>query len=59
MCMTMRGVKKPGSKTVSIATRGAFEGNAELQNRFFQMLHLNDGSVKQFGNPGETSGEAQ
>lgn len=59
MCMTMRGVKKPGSKTVSIATRGAFEGNAELQNRFFQMLHLNDESVKQFGNPREISGEAQ
>ncbi len=40
MCMTMRGVKKPGSKTVSIATRGAFEGNEELQNRFFQMLRM-------------------
>ncbi|MGN0402524.1 MAG: GTP cyclohydrolase I FolE [Acetatifactor sp.] len=42
MCMTMRGVKKPGSKTVSIATRGAFAGNAELQNRFFQMLRMGD-----------------
>lgn len=40
MCMTMRGVKKPGSKTVSIATRGAFAENVELQNRFFQMLRL-------------------
>ena len=40
MCMTMRGVKKPGSKTVSIAARGIFEGNEELQNRFFQMLKL-------------------
>ena len=40
MCMTMRGVKKPGSKTVSIAVRGVFENNAELQNRFFQMLRL-------------------
>ena len=40
MCMTMRGVKKPGSKTVSIATRGVFEENADLQNRFFQMLKL-------------------
>lgn len=38
MCMTMRGVKKPGSKTVSIATRGVFENNAVLQNQFFQML---------------------
>lgn len=40
MCMTMRGVKKPGSKTVSIATRGVFEDNAALQNSFFQMLHV-------------------
>lgn len=39
MCMTMRGVKKPGSKTVSVATRGVFEDNALLQNQFFQMLH--------------------
>jgi len=40
MCMTMRGVKKPGSKTVSIATRGVFEDNAALQNQFFQLLHV-------------------
>ena len=40
MCMTMRGVKKPGSKTVSIATRGAFASSIELQNRFFQMLKM-------------------
>ena len=38
MCMTMRGIKKPGSKTVSVATRGAFENNAALQQQFFQML---------------------
>ncbi len=38
MCMTMRGVKKPGSRTVSIAARGVFEENTGLQNRFFQML---------------------
>lgn len=44
MCMTMRGVKKPGSRTVSIAVRGAFENNVELQNRFFQMLRLDEGS---------------
>ena len=44
MCMTMRGVKKPGSKTVSLAVRGVFENNAELQNRFFQMLRLEKGN---------------
>lgn len=38
MCMTMRGVKKPGSRTVSVATKGVFEDNQVLQNQFFQML---------------------
>lgn len=40
MCMTMRGVKKPGSKTVSVAARGVFSDNDELQDRFFNMLKL-------------------
>ena len=40
LCMTMRGVKKPGSRTVSIATRGIFEREADLQNRFLQMLRV-------------------
>lgn len=43
MCMTMRGVKKPGSKTVSIATRGMFRDNPALQDRFFQLLRLGEG----------------
>lgn len=38
MCMTMRGVKKPGSKTVTIVTRGAFADDEKLQNSFYQML---------------------
>ncbi|MCR5755229.1 MAG: GTP cyclohydrolase I FolE [Acetatifactor sp.] len=38
MCMTMRGVKKPGSKTVTIASRGEFKDNTVLQNQFFQMV---------------------
>lgn len=37
-CMTMRGIKKPGSKTVTLATRGVFEDNALLQERFFRMI---------------------
>lgn len=40
MCMTMRGVKKPGSKTVSIATRGVFADDESLRSRFFQMLQV-------------------
>ena len=38
MCMTMRGVKKPGSKTVSVVTRGLFAEEERLQNMFFQMI---------------------
>lgn len=38
MCMTMRGIKKPGSKTVTIATRGSFADNESYQRRFFDML---------------------
>lgn len=38
MCMTMRGVKKPGSKTVTIVTRGAFSEDEKLQNSFYHML---------------------
>ncbi len=40
MCMTMRGIKKPGSRTVTYAVKGAFEDNAELQKIFFRMLAL-------------------
>lgn len=38
MCMTMRGIKKPGSKTTTIATRGEFKDNEALERRFFDML---------------------
>ena len=38
MCMTMRGIKKPGSKTLTLAVRGAFEKDETLRNQFFQML---------------------
>ena len=38
MCMTMRGVKKPGSKTVCVVTRGEFVDNERLTNMFFRMI---------------------
>lgn len=38
MCMTMRGIKKPGSKTVTIVKRGEFMENAELANTFMMMV---------------------
>ena len=37
MCMTMRGVKKPGSKTVTFAMRGVFKEDERLVNRFLAM----------------------
>ena len=38
MCMTMRGIKKPGTRTVSVVTRGTFADNESLQNSFYRML---------------------
>lgn len=38
LCMTMRGIKKPGSKTVTTAARGVFAESDVLQGRFFSML---------------------
>lgn len=38
MCMTMRGIKKPGSKTVTVAALGCFQEDPALQDRFFQLL---------------------
>ncbi|MFP3154002.1 GTP cyclohydrolase I FolE [Lachnospiraceae bacterium ZAX-1] len=38
MCMTMRGVKKPGSKTVTYVTRGTFETDQSLQATFFRLI---------------------
>lgn len=38
MCMTMRGVRKPGSKTVTMAVRGSFEEDASLKEQFFHMV---------------------
>ena len=37
MCMTMRGIKKSGSKTVTVCSRGLFE-KEEFRRRFFEML---------------------
>ena len=38
MCMTMRGIKKPGTKTVTVVTRGIFNEDEKLQNQFYRML---------------------
>ncbi|MFD3158301.1 GTP cyclohydrolase I FolE [Haloimpatiens sp. FM7330] len=38
MCMTMRGVKKPGSKTVTCAYRGKFEYDKDLKDEVFRLI---------------------
>lgn len=38
MCMTMRGVSKPGSRTVTMAARGCFRDDPQLQQYFFEMI---------------------
>ncbi|MBD5524068.1 MAG: GTP cyclohydrolase I FolE [Lachnospiraceae bacterium] len=38
MCMTMRGVAKPGSQTATMAARGCFENDSQLRQIFFEMI---------------------
>lgn len=38
MCMTMRGVKKPGAQTVTIAKKGVFAEDERMQEQFYRML---------------------
>lgn len=38
MCMTMRGVKKPGSKTLTYVCRGKFEKDENLKNRVLALI---------------------
>ena len=39
MCMTMRGVQKPGTKTVTTVVRGEFKESPILQQTFLQMVN--------------------
>lgn len=40
MCMTMRGVKKPGSKTVTVVTRGVFKEDCKLKEEVYKMINM-------------------
>ncbi|MDX1918900.1 MAG: GTP cyclohydrolase I FolE [Candidatus Caenarcaniphilales bacterium] len=40
-CMSMRGIKKPDSKTTTMVTLGRFAEDNNLQNQFFKMLEDN------------------
>ena len=38
MCMTMRGVQKPGTQTVTLAARGVFESQPEQRQLFLDLI---------------------
>ncbi|MCL2253574.1 MAG: GTP cyclohydrolase I FolE [Lachnospiraceae bacterium] len=38
LCLTMRGVKKPGSKTITTVTKGVFVAEQRLRDGFYQMI---------------------
>lgn len=40
MCMTMRGVKKPGSKTVTVVTKGKFKEDLSLKEEVYRMIKM-------------------
>lgn len=40
LCMSMRGVKKPGSQTVTSAVHGVFRENAASRAEVMQLLHI-------------------
>ncbi|NLR04883.1 GTP cyclohydrolase I FolE [Streptococcus mutans] len=41
MCMTMRGIKKPGSKTVTRVVRGICQSDKETRQEIIAMIHHN------------------
>mgnify|MGYP000470701254 CR=1 FL=1 len=38
MCMTMRGIKKPSSKTVTTVAKGIFKENREERNEILSLI---------------------
>jgi GTP cyclohydrolase I len=42
LCMTMRGIRKPGSRLVTSANRGLFRRNAATRAEFFSILSMEE-----------------
>ena len=40
MCMTMRGVKKPGTRTVTIEKRGLFKDDEKICTEVMELLKV-------------------
>lgn len=40
LCLTMRGIKKPGSKVVTSANRGLFRDDARTRAEFFSLINI-------------------
>jgi len=41
LCMTMRGIKKPGSTIITSAVRGTFRSQSKTRSEFFSLIqHL-------------------
>lgn len=38
MCMTMRGIKKPGSQTITMVSRGVFSEDTALQDKVLKVI---------------------
>ncbi len=40
LCMSMRGVKKPGSKTITISSSGVFDTDREKRNEVINLINM-------------------
>ncbi|MFD1928136.1 GTP cyclohydrolase I FolE [Sporosarcina siberiensis] len=40
MCMTMRGIRKPGSKTMTMSARGIYEEDAEKRSEILTLINM-------------------